>query len=176
MKWLIERMLVEQYDSNKQYASEVRTPPPRSIASHGPQLTKGFARPSSRSSPSCFNKADRTGCNSQTWVASMPSFGFCRCVPQLSFARNESLITDGPFPRLSCTQAYRKVDPQDQEEEEFMENAFDALCSALAEPELKHTFLESEGTELMVICMKEKKMARSRSIKVRSSFPFTWFF
>jgi beta-catenin-like protein 1 len=48
-----------------------------------------------------------------------------------------------------------------------MENAFDALCSALAEPELKETFLESEGVELMVICMKEKKMSRSRSIKVR---------
>ena len=48
-----------------------------------------------------------------------------------------------------------------------MENAFDALCSALAEPELKEMFLESEGVELMVICMKEKKLSRSRSIKVR---------
>lgn len=68
-------------------------------------------------------------------------------------------------------QKYRKSDPQDQEEEEFMENAFDALCSALAEPELKKTFLESEGVELMVICMKEKKMSRSRSIKVRLLIP-----
>lgn len=47
-----------------------------------------------------------------------------------------------------------------------MENCFNALCSALAEPELKQLFLESEGVELMVICLREKKMARSRSLKV----------
>lgn len=63
-------------------------------------------------------------------------------------------------------QQYRRSDPTDPEEEEFMENSFDALCSALAEPELKASFLEAEGVELMVICMKEKKLARSRSIKV----------
>lgn len=49
-----------------------------------------------------------------------------------------------------------------------MENAFDALCSTLAEPEMKDMFGESEGVELMVICMKEKKMSRSRAIKVSS--------
>lgn len=47
-----------------------------------------------------------------------------------------------------------------------MENAFDALCSTLAEPEMKEAFLESEGVELMVICMKEKKLSRARAIKV----------
>ena len=35
-----------------------------------------------------------------------------------------------------------------------MENIFNCLCSLLAEPELKQTFLESEGVELMVIFMK----------------------
>lgn len=47
-----------------------------------------------------------------------------------------------------------------------MENAFDALCSTLAEPEMKEAFMESEGVELMVICMKEKKLSRARAIKV----------
>lgn len=63
-----------------------------------------------------------------------------------------------------------------------MENVFDALCSALAEPENKRLFLDSEGVDLMVLMMKyvmieccpsshltrncrEKKLARSRAIK-----------
>lgn len=63
-----------------------------------------------------------------------------------------------------------------------MENVFDALCSALAEPENKKLFLDSEGVDLMVLMMKcvppdilltvppdlncrEKKLARSRAIK-----------
>ena len=35
-----------------------------------------------------------------------------------------------------------------------MENVFDILCSALAEPEIKQFFLDSEGVDLMVLMMK----------------------
>lgn len=35
-----------------------------------------------------------------------------------------------------------------------MENLFDALCSALAEPEIKKLFFEAEGVELMIIMTK----------------------
>lgn len=35
-----------------------------------------------------------------------------------------------------------------------MDNLFDALCSALAEPEIKSLFLASEGVDLMVLMMK----------------------
>jgi len=35
-----------------------------------------------------------------------------------------------------------------------MENVFDALCSALTEPENKQLFLDSEGVDLMVLMMK----------------------
>lgn len=66
-----------------------------------------------------------------------------------------------------------------------MENVFDSLCSALAEPEIKQLFLDSEGVDLMVLMMKydmficycflrihstsrprQKMQSRSRSIKV----------
>ncbi|KAK4683965.1 beta-catenin-like protein 1, partial [Tremellales sp. Uapishka_1] len=67
---------------------------------------------------------------------------------------------------LRVLSQYRKKDPGDGEEVEFMENVFDCLCSALAEPELKQMFLEAEGVELMIIMMKEKLLARTRSIKV----------
>lgn len=71
----------------------------------------------------------------------------------------------------------------DADEAEFMENVFDALCSALNEPQIKTLFLASEGVHLMVLMMKydldapspfpeflillrrEKLQARSRSIK-----------
>ena len=32
-----------------------------------------------------------------------------------------------------------------------MENVFDVLCSALAEPEIKQQFLDSEGVDLMIL-------------------------
>ena len=47
-----------------------------------------------------------------------------------------------------------------------MENLFNTLCSALAEPEAKAAFDEAEGVELMVLIMREKKLAKTRAIKV----------
>jgi beta-catenin-like protein 1 len=63
-----------------------------------------------------------------------------------------------------------------------MENIFDCLCTALAEPEMKTAFLESEGVELMIIMMqcvlrrnpdgctdmscRQKLLAKTRAIKV----------
>lgn len=54
---------------------------------------------------------------------------------------------------LTCQQ-YRNKDPEDSEEVEFMENIFNCLCTALAEPEMKALFLDAEGVELMIIMMK----------------------
>jgi hypothetical protein len=42
----------------------------------------------------------------------------------------------------------------DPDELEFMENVFDALCSALNEPQIKILFLSAEGPDLMVLMMK----------------------
>lgn len=47
-----------------------------------------------------------------------------------------------------------------------MENLFDTLCSALAEPEAKAAFDEAEGVELMVLIMKAHNTASTRAIKV----------
>jgi beta-catenin-like protein 1 len=49
---------------------------------------------------------------------------------------------------------FRRKDPSDAEELEFMENLFDALCSALAERPVKELFLKAEGPDLMVLMMK----------------------
>lgn len=73
---------------------------------------------------------------------------------------------DGIEVMLKVLSQYRRRDPADADETEFMENVFDSLCSALGEPENKKLFLDSEGVDLMVIMLKEKKQSRSRSIKV----------
>jgi len=72
---------------------------------------------------------------------------------------------DGLEISLKVLSQFRRKDPVDGEVAEFMENVFDALCSALAEPENKKLFLDSEGVDLMVLMMKEKKLARSGAIK-----------
>ncbi|GAA97784.1 uncharacterized protein L969DRAFT_100397 [Mixia osmundae IAM 14324] len=73
---------------------------------------------------------------------------------------------DGVDVCLTTLSAYRKRDPKGAEELEFMENVFDILCSALATTTIKQRFLEGEGVELMVLLMKQKMLARTRSIKV----------
>ncbi|TFK89822.1 DUF1716-domain-containing protein [Polyporus arcularius HHB13444] len=73
---------------------------------------------------------------------------------------------DGVETILKVLSRYRKKDPVNADETEFMENVFDVLCSALAEPEIKQQFLDSEGVDLMILMMKDKMGARSRAIKV----------
>ncbi|KAF9453073.1 DUF1716-domain-containing protein [Macrolepiota fuliginosa MF-IS2] len=72
---------------------------------------------------------------------------------------------DGVETVLKILSHFRRRDPVDADEIEFMENLFDALCSALDEPPIKKLFLDSEGPDLMVLMMKEKIQSRSRSIK-----------
>jgi hypothetical protein len=52
-----------------------------------------------------------------------------------------------------------------------MENVFDALCSALNEPEIKELFSASEGVDLMVLIMKSVV----RYVCEPSSFLTEWF-
>lgn len=52
------------------------------------------------------------------------------------------------------SQQYRRKDPVDADETEFMENVFDALCSALSEQSIKGLFLKAEGPDLMLLMMK----------------------
>lgn len=72
---------------------------------------------------------------------------------------------DGIEGLLKVASQYRRRDPVDADETEFMENIFDSICSALGEPENKGLFLKSEGIDLLVLMMKEKMQSRSRAIK-----------
>ncbi|KAI9448047.1 DUF1716-domain-containing protein [Lactarius indigo] len=72
---------------------------------------------------------------------------------------------DGIETLLNVASQFRRRDPTDTDETEFMENIFDSLCSALAEAEIKKLFLKSEGVDLMVLTMMDKMQARSRAVK-----------
>jgi beta-catenin-like protein 1 len=103
-------------------------------------------------------------------------------LPNVSAAAQANFIKEqGTDAILKCLSVYRKRDPRG-EEVEYMENLFDCLCSVLSGGEEgKKTFREAEGPELMIIlmkcvvalrlgvadgCAREKKMAKTRSIKV----------
>ncbi|WWD22882.1 hypothetical protein CI109_107377 [Kwoniella shandongensis] len=114
LPWLIQRVLKKEYDSNKQYASEILA------------------------------------------ILLQDSREIVMKVAEL----------EGMDALLQVLSQYRKKDPGDSEEVEFMENVFDCVCSCLAQPEMKKLFGEAEGVELMVLMMREKLLAKTRAIKV----------
>jgi beta-catenin-like protein 1 len=68
---------------------------------------------------------------------------------------------------LQLVAAYRKRDPEKGgEEEEFMENLFEALTCLVDEPEGKAKFIEAEGVELCLIMLKEGKMSKRPSLRL----------
>jgi len=60
---------------------------------------------------------------------------------------------------------FRSNPMQTPEEEEFVENAFDVLCSVLMEDCAKLSFLENEGIELMILMIKGRTAIRTAAIK-----------
>ncbi|KIY49252.1 DUF1716-domain-containing protein [Fistulina hepatica ATCC 64428] len=73
---------------------------------------------------------------------------------------------DGVEVCLKVVDRFRRRNPNDTEEEEFMDNVFDSLCSALSEEPVKKLFLDAEGPDLMALMMRENRACRSRAIKV----------
>jgi len=61
---------------------------------------------------------------------------------------------------------YKRHDPQQQEESEFMENLFNCLCSLLLESSNRDRFLQGEGLQLMNLMLREKKKSRSGALRV----------
>ncbi|PFH52768.1 hypothetical protein AMATHDRAFT_139367 [Amanita thiersii Skay4041] len=72
---------------------------------------------------------------------------------------------DGVEILLKVLSQFRRRDPVDADEAEFMDNIFDSLCSSLSESSIKKAFLEAEGPDLMVLMMKEKLQSNSRASK-----------
>ncbi|KAL0942118.1 DUF1716 domain-containing protein [Colletotrichum truncatum] len=68
---------------------------------------------------------------------------------------------------LQLVSAYRKRDPEKGgDEEEYMENLFNALVCIVDETEGKTKFLEAEGVELCLIMLKEGKMSKQPAMRL----------
>ncbi|KAH8250204.1 beta-catenin-like protein 1 [Drosophila bipectinata] len=73
---------------------------------------------------------------------------------------------DGVDVLLQQLAVYKRHDPSSNEEQEFMQNLFNCLCSALMARENRDRFLSGEGLQLMNLMLREKKMSRNGSLKV----------
>ncbi|KAK1827487.1 beta-catenin-like protein 1 [Podospora conica] len=68
---------------------------------------------------------------------------------------------------LQLVSAYRKRDPEKGgEEEEYMENLFEALTCLVDEPEGKAKFVEAEGVELCLMMLKEGKLSKPAALRL----------
>lgn len=73
---------------------------------------------------------------------------------------------DGIDILLQQLAAYKRHDPNTSEEQEYMENMFNCMCSALMTKENRDRFLKGEGLQLMNLMLREKKLSRNGSLKV----------
>ncbi|KFX92575.1 hypothetical protein V490_05310 [Pseudogymnoascus sp. VKM F-3557] len=84
-----------------------------------------------------------------------------------SATRVHLLTLNGVDTLLQLLAPYRKRDPaHGTEEEEFVENVFDALTCTVDDVAGKSAFLEAEGVELALIMVREGKMARPRALRM----------
>ncbi|XP_062314656.1 beta-catenin-like protein 1 [Osmerus eperlanus] len=73
---------------------------------------------------------------------------------------------DGIDVLLQQLSVFKRHNPSTAEEQEMMENLFDALCSCLMLPANRERFLRGEGLQLMNLMLREKKMSRTSALKV----------
>lgn len=81
--------------------------------------------------------------------------------------RRALISLDAVDAMLQLVAAYRKVDPdKGAEEEEYMENLFEALTCLADEVEGKDKFVEAEGVELCLLMLKEGKMSKAPALRL----------
>ncbi|TQS32670.1 hypothetical protein Golomagni_07008, partial [Golovinomyces magnicellulatus] len=81
--------------------------------------------------------------------------------------RQQLVSMDAVDTLLQLVSAYRRRDPdRGSEEEEYMENLFEALVCLVDESTGKDKFVEAEGVELCLITMKDGKSARPSALRV----------
>ncbi|KAL4623627.1 beta-catenin-like protein 1 isoform X3 [Arapaima gigas] len=73
---------------------------------------------------------------------------------------------DGIDVLLQQLSVFKRHNPSTAEEQEMMENLFDALCSCLMLAANRDRFLKGEGLQLMNLMLREKKMSRTSALKV----------
>jgi len=73
---------------------------------------------------------------------------------------------DGVDKLLRSIAAYRKKDPQDAEEAEYVQNVFNCLCSLMMVLEVQSQMGKSQGLELMIRMMRERMFVSSLALRL----------
>jgi len=74
---------------------------------------------------------------------------------------------DGGIEKLLRSIAvYRKKDPEDSEEVEYVQNVFNCLCSLMLVPDLQSQMGKSQGLELMIRMMKERNFSSPLALRL----------
>uniref|UniRef100_A0A8C7IN61 Beta-catenin-like protein 1 n=2 Tax=Oncorhynchus TaxID=8016 RepID=A0A8C7IN61_ONCKI len=73
---------------------------------------------------------------------------------------------DGIDVLLQQLSVFKRHNPATAEEQEMMENLFDAMCSCLMLAANRDRFLRGEGLQLMNLMLREKKMSRTSALRV----------
>ncbi|UNI15324.1 hypothetical protein JDV02_001867 [Purpureocillium takamizusanense] len=82
-------------------------------------------------------------------------------------SRRRIIDQDATDTLLQLVAPYRKRDPdKGGEEEEYMENIFEALTCLADEPSGKDKFIEAEGVELCLIMLREGKMSKAPALRL----------
>lgn len=81
-------------------------------------------------------------------------------------SREQMLRLEGVDKLLRGIAAYRKRDPADSEEAEFVQNMFDCLCSLMLLPAHQLAFGRVQGLELMIRMMRERIFASSLALRL----------
>jgi beta-catenin-like protein 1 len=84
-----------------------------------------------------------------------------------SEARRSVIELESIDSMLQLVAPYRRRDPDEGgEEEEYMQNLFEALTCLVDEPEGKAKFIEAEGVELCLLMLKEGKMSKPPALRL----------
>lgn len=81
-------------------------------------------------------------------------------------ARDEMVKLEGVDKLLRGIAAYRKRDPADSEEAEYVQNMFDCICSLMLLKTNQIAFGNLQGLELMIRMMREKVFAATLALKL----------
>merc|ERR1719383_48403 len=88
-------------------------------------------------------------------------------VLQNSSAAREAMVKhEGVDKLLRGVAAYRKRDPEDSEESEYVQNMFDSLCSLMLLSDHQLAFGKVQGLELMIRMIRERKFASSLALRL----------
>merc|ERR1712224_417661 len=82
------------------------------------------------------------------------------------FCRQAMTKHEGVDRLLRGIAVYRKTDPQDTEESEFVQNTFDCLCSLMLHKEHQISFGKAQGLELMIRMMSQRKYASTLALRL----------